>query len=81
MGRALSAYPNHFRSDFARVYTTSLCIMPALQFLNHRWVPIDLRVLYMNGASLLWNAVLSHLVYAHTANPTTPKAGATATSR
>ena len=55
--------------------------MPALQFLNHRWVPIDLRVLYMNGASLLWNAVLSHLVYAHTANPTTPKAGATATSR
>ena len=59
----------------------SVCIMPALQFLNHRWVPIDLRVLYMNGASLLWNAVLSHLVYAHTANPTTPKAGATATSR
>ena len=49
--------------------------MPALQFLNHRWVPIDLRVLFMNGASLLWNAVLSHLVYTHTANG---KAGASA---
>ena len=50
-------------TSFLPTWTASLFVMPAAQTINFRLVPAKYRLLYLNMLSLVWNSILSTIIY------------------
>lgn len=65
-GRSWLATQRKVFSEYPSVQSRGWRLWPAAQFLNQSFVPIELRVLFINCVSLIWSTFL--IVRANTAN-------------
>lgn len=52
-----------FKEKFIKIYVIDTLIWPASQLINFFFVPNAYRLLYVNGMSVVWNAILSYLLF------------------
>lgn len=52
------------REKFLKTILAGYCVWPAAHVINFRFVPSDLRVLYVNGVQVCWNMVLCQIAAA-----------------
>ncbi|XP_065342999.1 mpv17-like protein 2 isoform X1 [Cloeon dipterum] len=50
-----------FRSKFPTVYAFDWFFWPPIQYVNFHYVPSRFRVLYVNGATVVWDVFLSYM--------------------
>ncbi|KXZ47582.1 hypothetical protein GPECTOR_34g741 [Gonium pectorale] len=58
-GGDVGAVGDKLRSSFAKTYAAGSVFWPIANMLNFMYCPASARVLYVNCAGLVWNAVLS----------------------
>lgn len=68
-GRA-SETPQVLREKFVKTILAGYCVWPAVHVVNFRFVPGELRVLFVNCVQVLWNIVLCQIA----ASPKSPPA-------
>lgn len=59
-GRPWAAIVRKFKDDFAETMKANYVLWPAANVINYKFMPIDLRILFISGVALVWNVYLSH---------------------
>lgn len=67
--------PQIIREKLVKTMLFGYCVWPAAHVINFRYVPSDLRVLYINCVQMLWNTVLCQIATSKPPTETTERAG------
>jgi len=59
-GRPLGDVVAKYKRDFIDTMKGNYVLWPAANLINFKFVPLDLRILYINCVSLIWNIFISH---------------------
>lgn len=62
-GKSFDDMIQYYKEKFLVIYTYDCAIWPAAQVVNFLFVSPVYRVLYVNGVSLMWNSILSFLMF------------------
>ncbi|XP_059472461.1 mpv17-like protein 2 isoform X2 [Neocloeon triangulifer] len=60
-GRSTEESSKEFREKFVTVYAFDWLFWPPSQYVNFHYVPGKYRVLYVNGATVVWDVFLSYM--------------------
>lgn len=63
-GKKLDKCIEIFKEKFLEIYAYDCSMWPAVQVLNFYLVPTAYRLLYVNAVSLVWNSILSFILFA-----------------
>jgi len=55
-----------FRDDFVDTMKANYTLWPAANLITYKFIPVDLRILFISGVALVWNVFLSHQQHKNT---------------
>uniref|UniRef100_A0A0B6YBP3 Mpv17-like protein 2 n=1 Tax=Arion vulgaris TaxID=1028688 RepID=A0A0B6YBP3_9EUPU len=64
-GEGIDGAKTEMKDKFLKIYMFDWTFWPLAQFVNFRFVPGNLRVVYVSSATLLWNSFLSFVKHEH----------------